>query len=143
MFKICLTWFDWLLSKNRVSRDFWWVQVQPQTGPWPNCPCPVISKSFIFGIFFRHDVLVPPKSMEMWVFGLYLGQNWTKSHDSSCKMKLFDILNKMEWRKYYVILIFRVQGWLSIWSQILTWSNNVFWGKMVIIGWKYIKNWVE
>ena len=42
-------------------------------------------------------VLIPAKSMETWVFGLYLGQNWTKSHDSSCKMKLFDILNKMKW----------------------------------------------
>jgi hypothetical protein len=71
-----------------------------------------------FRIIANHAVtpgseLVTPKSMEMWVFGLYLAQNWTESHYSSCKMKPFDILNKMEWSKYYVILIFGMQGWLS------------------------------
>ena len=91
----------------------------------------------------EHPVCMAPKSMEMYVFKLYLAQNWTKSHDSSCKMKLFDILNKMEWWEYYVTLIFRVQGWLSIWGQILTWSFFFGLGKMVIIGWKYIKTCVE
>ena len=47
---------------------------------------------------FSTIILIPAKSMQTWVFGLYLGQNWTESHDSSCQMKLFDILNKMEWR---------------------------------------------
>src|ERR1700691_4605321 len=58
-----------------------------------------ITDCAINSIKHRYYVLVPPKSMEMCVFGLYLDQNWTKSHDSSCKMKLFDILNKMEWTK--------------------------------------------
>ena len=71
-------------------------------------------------------VLMSTKSMEMWVFWLYLAENWTKSHNCCCKMKLFEILNKMEQRKYYVILVFRVQGWLSKWAQILTWSNDFF-----------------
>ena len=93
------------------------ISKTPQVSGKPYSWCPLLV------------VLVTTKSMEMWIFWLYLAQNWTKSHDSCCKMKLFEILNKMEQRKYYVILIFWVQGWLSTWGQILTWSNDFFFWK--------------
>jgi len=43
---------------------------------------------------------------KVWKYGFF-GQNWTKSHDSSYKMKLFDNSEQDGMEKYYVILIFR------------------------------------
>jgi len=53
------------------------------------------------------------------VVELYLAQNWTKSHDLSCKMKLWSLLDR---HRYYIILIFRL---LQIFDMVIFfWEKN-------------------